>query len=197
MLTERVDIEGVPVTLVDTAGLRESGDAIEVEGVRRARQAEQIAALAIRVVDGSQPLGNGEGEPEAADGRPRLTVVSKSDLPRAWDRATAPGVLADAIEISAVTGAGLDRLRGRMLEMLTSREEWRDPPALSNARHLQLVGRALGAVGTAVEALSAGATEELALAELVEARHALEEVRGARSPDALLAHIFGRFCVGK
>ena len=77
------------------------------------------------------------------------------------------------------------------------REELRDPPAISNVRHLALVDGARDHISRAEAALTAGATEELDLTDLVSARRALEEVTGRRTTDQLLAHIFGRFCVGK
>jgi tRNA modification GTPase len=80
---------------------------------------------------------------------------------------------------------------------LVDREELRDPPAISNVRHLALVDGARDHISRAEAALTAGATEELDLTDLVSARRALEEVTGRRTTDQLLAHIFGRFCVGK
>jgi tRNA modification GTPase len=194
MLSERVDIDGMAVTLVDTAGLREAGDAIEAEGVARARQAQQVAALSLVIVDGAAPLAAEDRRLAGADPARTLVVVSKSDLPAAWPRHE----IGDrALEISALTGAGLDELRRRLGVALTGREELRDPPCISNARHLALLDEARRSVDRAAEALASGATEELILVDLGAARRALEEITGRRSPDDLLAHIFSRFCVGK
>jgi tRNA modification GTPase len=196
LVTERVDIGGLPVTLVDTAGLRDAADAIEMEGVRRAREAQDVAALTILVVDGSEPLRGTDvvfGEPGPA---PRLIVVSKADRPRVWplERVAGGGAV---VEVSVVTGEGLEHLRRQIVLELTSREEWRDPPAVSNIRHLAHLEDALTVVERAEAALVRGATEELVLAELAEARGSLEEITGRRAPDDLLRHIFSRFCVGK
>ena len=194
MLSERVDVDGLAVTLVDTAGLREAGDAIEAEGVARARQAQQVAALSLVIVDGSAPLAAEDRRLAGADPARTLVVVSKSDLPAAWPRHE----IGDrALEISALTGAGLDELRRRLGAALTGRDELRDPPCISNARHLALLDEARQSVDRAAEALASGATEELILVDLGAARRALEEITGRRSPDDLLAHIFSRFCVGK
>ena len=76
-------------------------------------------------------------------------------------------------------------------------DDRRDPPAISNVRHLGLVDAALASITRARGELAAGATEELVLAELVAARHALEELTGRRTPDDVLHHIFAKFCVGK
>jgi tRNA modification GTPase len=195
LVTERVDIGGVPVTLVDTAGLREAADAIELEGVRRAREAQDVAALTLLVVDGSEPLD----EASAHDNeRPagRLVVVSKADRPRAWpvEQISRRGTV---VEVSVVSGEGLDALRRLIVLALTTREEWRDPPAVSNIRHLGHLVDALTVVARAEAALAGGATEELVLAELLDARRSLEEITGHRAPEDLLRHIFSRFCVGK
>jgi tRNA modification GTPase len=196
LLTERVDIGGVPVTLVDTAGLREADDAIEVEGVRRARDAQRVAALTVVVIDGSAPLAD-EDRAAAAGPGARLVAVSKADLAPAWPRASLGERGAGVVEVSALTGAGLEGLRRAIVVHLTSRDEWRDPPAVSNQRHLGHLADALAVVERAETSLAAGATEELLLAELAPARRALEEITGRRAPEDLLRHIFGRFCIGK
>jgi tRNA modification GTPase len=197
VLTERVDIAGAPITLVDTAGLREARDAIEAEGVERARQAQRVAALTLVVVDRASPLGAAEQRVIRDTSPPSLIVMSKSDLPAAW-AVDVLGRAADrAIAVSALTGDGLAALRARIVSTLADREDVRDVPAISNIRHLALVDEALAAVTRAGAALGRGATEELVLADLAAARQALEELTGKRTPDDLLRHIFARFCVGK
>jgi len=194
LLTERVDIGGLLVTLVDTAGLREAHDAIEAEGVRRARQAQQVAALTLVVVDGSEPLGT--EEVRVGLGPAALVVISKVDLPRAWSGDLLPAGCA-AIEVSTRTGEGLPLLRQRIVLALTSQEDLRDAPAVSNVRHLSHLIDALETIERVEEALAAGATEELVLAELAAARQSLEEITGRRAPEDLLRQIFSRFCIGK
>ena len=196
MLTERVDIHGLPITLVDTAGLRDARDAIEAEGIARARQAQAVSALTVVVIDGAMPLS-----PEACDTvrtvrAPRLVVASKSDLPPAWSQRDL-GTSDPAHAVSVVTGAGLAELRAAIAQSLTARDDWRDPPAITNVRHLSLVDAACAAITRAGEALAAGTTEELVLIDIAAARGALEEITGRRSADDLLRHIFATFCVGK
>jgi tRNA modification GTPase len=197
VLSERVDIGGVAVTLVDTAGLRDASDAIEAEGVRRAREAQHVAAVTVLVLDRSATLPSNLGELLTAGGSPPVVVVNKIDLPSGWarDAIHRPGI--DVVETSVLTGAGLDDLRRRLIAVLTGREELRDPPAISNVRHLALVDEARCALERSERSLGAGATEELVLAELAAARRALEEITGRRTPDDLLEHIFATFCVGK
>jgi tRNA modification GTPase len=197
VLTEVVDVGGVPVTLVDTAGLREARDAIEAEGVARARQATRVAALSLVVIDRATPIGDEDRQLLASAG-PIVVVLNKSDLPRAWlpaDLPTPSGVA--CVDVSALTGEGIDDVRAAILDALSGAETYRDAPAISNVRHLALAERAFDAVSDVRSALAAGATEELALADLQAARQALEEITGRRSPDDLLHHIFGKFCIGK
>jgi tRNA modification GTPase len=195
VLTERVDVGGVPLTLVDTAGLRRTDDVIEAEGVGRARQAMAIAALRLLVVDRSRPID--EDDRVEAPAERSILVRSKSDLPRdpSWPAIEEWSV--PSVDVSVVTGEGLDRLRALILDALADRDDWRDTPVISNVRHLKHVQRALEALDRARASLDAGATEELALAELAAARQALEELTGRRTADDLLERIFSRFCVGK
>jgi len=197
VLTERVDIGGVPVTMVDTAGLRVSNDAIEAEGVARAMQAQAIAALTIVAIDGSDALADDDRVRAAEAGENGLVVITKSDLARAWPRRELGTAEAAAIDASVVTGEGLEDVRHAIVRSLTDRELLRDTPAISNARHLGHVEAALAALTRAREAASEGATEELVLADLNAARSSLEAITGRREADDLLVHIFSRFCVGK
>lgn len=192
VLTERVDIHGVPITLVDTAGLREATDAIEAEGVSRARQAQRIAALTLLVIDRSEPF---DGAP-ALEG-PAIVVLSKSDLPSAIAPDAVDALGGAPLAVSTRTGAGVQELRDRIVTTLAARDDWRDVPAISNVRHLAQIDCALEAFDRIDAAIETGATEELVLAELVSAREALEAITGRKTPDDVLRHIFERFCIGK
>jgi tRNA modification GTPase len=192
LVTEVVDVGGLPVTLVDTAGLRDTTDIVESEGVARAERAQEVADLVLFVADRSQPLP----EKMIPGGDRRnckvLYIANKSDLPAAWHRT-------DVVEVSALTGEGIDVLRGRMVAALDV-ETLDDPPAITNVRHIALVQGADNALRRARDAAAcqgASRSEEFVLADLQEARSALEEISGRRAPDDLLAHIFSRFCIGK
>jgi tRNA modification GTPase len=194
LLTERVDVGGLPITLVDSAGLRDARDAIEAEGVKRAEAARDAASLTLFVVDQSQPLEPAERAMLAENTATRIVVASKSDLPSGWSELEHA---ARAVRVSAETGHGLDQLRARIVDALTDREEWRDPPAVSNIRHISLLTEALVSIEQASDALHRGGTEEMVVAELGQAREALEAIAGRRAPEDLLRHIFGSFCIGK
>jgi len=193
LITERVDIDGVPVTLIDTAGLREGTvDAIEEEGIARARQASDAADVLIVVIDRSQALTTID-ERLVADtaARARVVVASKSDLEPAW-----PSGEHDSIDVSSITDEGVDQLR-RALVARAGGDALRDRPGIANLRHAALVRRAHTAVTRARADAKAGEPEELVLAELHESRRCFDELTGARAPDEVLEVIFQRFCIGK
>jgi len=190
LVTETVDLAGLRVTLVDTAGLREAGDVVESEGVARARQAALVADLILVVVDRSSPRID-DGLAVAPFSKKTILVANKADLPAAW---SAP----EAIDVSAVTGDGLEALKQRIIERLDV-ESLVDRPEITNVRHIALVERAQDALLRAKKGLCDGRAlpEEFVLADLQEARSAFEEVTGRRTPDDVLTHIFERFCIGK
>ncbi|MBW8866025.1 MAG: tRNA uridine-5-carboxymethylaminomethyl(34) synthesis GTPase MnmE [Acidobacteria bacterium] len=191
LVTEVVDIEGVRVTLVDTAGLRDAADRVEAQGVERARQSAAVADVVLRVDDRSSGNGASMTREQSAPHGKVIYVANKADLTAAWTDAR-------AIAVSAATGAGLDVLR-RAISAALDIDLPRDRPAITNIRHVALVDRTHRALTRARAAVSADASlsEEFVLADLADARTALEEISGRRATDDLLAHIFARFCVGK
>jgi tRNA modification GTPase len=195
LLSERADIRGLSVALVDTAGIRDTLDAIEEEGVKRARGAIEVADLLLVVLDRSRSLERHDQEiiAETAN-QPRVIVLNKSDLP-----ARAAHV-DGAIEVSVVSGEGLTALADRIGDALGSSSERRDPPRVTNVRHADLLRRASAALTCARDALNASSgslPEEFLLADLQEASALLQEITGRRSSEDLLRHIFERFCIGK
>jgi tRNA modification GTPase len=197
LVSERVDVNGLAVTLVDTAGLRVTADVVEREGVERARRAATVATLILVVLDQSEPLRDDDREVlDLTSGRSRVIVRNKADLPAAWAEAAVGG---SSVPVSATTGAGIDCLRPAIVEALTSREELRDPPAISNTRHIALLEKAVRHVDAAAKAANADVEtpEEFLLTDLQQARALLEEITGRRTTDDLLQHIFERFCIGK
>jgi tRNA modification GTPase len=196
VLAETIDVDGVPMTIVDTAGVRSQAvDAVEAEGIARAVAARETAAAIVLVLDRSAPLTTDDRDLLATtESARRIVVANKADLRPAWDVAdVAPG----ALEISARTGAGLESLRKALLGATTSGEPTRDAPALTNLRHADLLDRARVAIERAREAASLSTPEEFVLADLHEARNRLEEVTGARTSDDVLNAIFAKFCIGK
>jgi tRNA modification GTPase len=196
LLTEVVDFDGLRVTLVDTAGLRATRDIVEVEGVERARGAQDVSDLILLVLDRSQPLEDADREVVLQTrGSRRLILANKADRPPAWESAWDEATQA----VSATTGAGLEALR-RCIAAALDIDPLTDRPEMTNVRHVAIVERAHEALVRARTAASPDGgrlSEEFVLADLQQARAALEEISGHRTPDDLLGHIFSRFCIGK
>ena len=196
LITETIDLDGVPVTIVDTAGVRHApADAVEAEGIARAAAARTVAAVVLVVLDASTCL--------TADDRAllrdtetvrRLIVANKTDLPAAWqDRE----VGAPTTRVSALTGDGMPALRTALLDTIHGTPDERDVPAVTNMRHIDLLAGARACLHRARDAAAAGSPEEFVLADLNEARGLLEEITGKRTPDDVLGRIFATFCIGK
>lgn len=193
VVSETIELEGLRVTLFDTAGLRDTEDRIESEGVRRSRGALDVADLILVVVDRSQALEGADlGIMSQISDNKRLIVSNKCDLPPAWSRD-------DVVCISASKGSGIDALRSRIASALDF-DILADRPEITNVRHIALVRRAHDALlrsRTAALANGQSLSEEFVLADLQDARSALEEVTGKRAADDVLDHIFAHFCIGK
>jgi len=193
LLTERIDIGGVPFTFVDTAGLRaEAGDAVEEEGIARARQAEAAADVVIVVLDRSRPLTDDDRALMGGTAGRRIAVASKADLPAAWNAAEA-----GALQVSSLTDEGIAELRQRLAGACAGLDERRDRPALANVRHAAILAQAREAIARACDSAAAGVPEEFVLADIHEARGRFDEITGARPQDEVLRTIFERFCIGK
>jgi tRNA modification GTPase len=192
LVTEPVDIGGVAVTLVDTAGARDAIDVVEREGVSRARQARKIADLLLVVIDASEALTGDDRLLLDQTAAQRRIVIANKD-----DRAVTPSIAA-ALPISATRGDGLGELRQAIAVELTGNEALRDTAAISNMRHVALLEEARAHLIAARDAAAANNTpEEFLLSDLQAARARFDEVVGVRTPDDVLRHIFERFCIGK
>ncbi|MBI4477533.1 MAG: tRNA uridine-5-carboxymethylaminomethyl(34) synthesis GTPase MnmE [Acidobacteria bacterium] len=199
LVTERADLNGLVMTLVDTAGIRETVDQIEREGVRRARGAAGVADFAILMLDRSRPLDvDDHALLTQLSSAPHLLVVNKTDLPAAWPLEDL-GCGNGAIEVSLHTAHNLEALRGQVAEALSEHDPVRDEVAVSNIRHIALLERASEALerGTDMVNRPIPEAEELILVELQDAKSALEEITGHRTSEDTLRHIFERFCIGK
>jgi tRNA modification GTPase len=186
---EAIQIEGVPLHIIDTAGLRDTDDPVEKLGIERTWAAVEKADVALFLVDAAHGVGPGEAAilarlPEAA----RLTIHNKIDA-----TAEAPRALGDEVWLSARTGAGVELLRQKLLESAG----WQaagEGTFTARARHLDALDRAAGHLAAARE--SAGQLELFA-EELRLAQAALSEITGEFTADDLLGEIFSKFCIGK
>ncbi len=191
-------LEGYRVWLSDTAGLRVTGEAIEAEGVRRARAAADAAAMRLWVVDGSV---GGEAWREAADLlRPGdLLILNKADLPggpsAASARAEADRLGLGVVELSAVTEAGIEELERRLTDRVVGDLSGADFPAVTRLRHRQRLTEARAHFERGLQGLELG--PELAAEDLRLAARALERVAGRVDMEDVLDVVFASFCIGK
>ena len=203
-VTERISLEGIPLELVDTAGLREGLreglEEAEQLGIRRSREALADAALVVVVLDATEPLNDEERRLLAAvEGRPALVAVNKCDLIRnlsETDRQLPDCGELSALATSALTGEGIAALRERILELATGGAA-AEPGMLTSLRHQQAIGTALTALGDAAQANAASIPHEMILLDLYRALWALDSLTGQTTPDDILNLIFSTFCIGK
>lgn len=195
ILRERIDIDGLLVELVDTAGLREDPDRIEAEGIRRAREALANADAVLWLIDASSADADAGIPPEDFPaGVPVLKVMNKSDL-----SGQSPGVIdgePHRMALSAKTGDGLDMLRAA-LKRIAGLEDLGEGSFTARQRHLEALQRALGHFESGTKALQESRAGELLAEELRLAQEALAEITGAFTSDDLLGRIFADFCIGK
>ncbi len=193
-LRETIRIDGLELELVDTAGLREGGDAIEREGMRRARAEMQRADLAIVVLDARDPQAGRQAVGDAAAQAARqLWIFNKCDLLPQWPQQ----LDADSIALSAASGAGLEQLHARLREIASEGAgEGMQGEFSARQRHVEALAQA-GAHLDAADAQLQYDQLELAAEELHLAHDALGEITGRMSADDLLGKIFSSFCIGK
>ena len=196
LLTEQADIGGLSLSLIDTAGVRDTADVVEKEGVARAKAAVDVADLTIVLLDRSRPLSMDDRELLGITAsKPRVVAWNKIDLPPSQPLEPLDPI--EAVAISATTGAGIDRLIAAIGNALGTGEALRDRPQVTNVRHAVLLERAKESLTRAATALESKISEEFPLLDLQEAGAALQEITGRRTSDDLLRHIFERFCIGK
>ena len=186
VLEEAVSMDGIPVTLFDTAGIRAADDPVERIGVERARRAAERADLLLLCFDAAAPLSE-EDEALLAEtaGRSRLAVCCKGDLPALWEAEALSPYGIEALAVSAETGEGLAALRRAIAASIAPAAE---SALVTNARHIEALQRAAASVSDAEK--SAGGTEPEALA-------ALGQITGREASADLIERIFSKFCVGK
>jgi tRNA modification GTPase len=195
LVTEHVSLEGIPVELIDTAGLRDSTDEAESIGIAKSREVMAEADVVLLVLDATAPIHKeDEAAIAALAARPFLIVINKNDL------APAPSLskgFFHPLETSARTGAGLPELRRAILSLLIREAPNAETALLTNLRQQQAVSAALIALVRAHQAGAATIPHEMILLDLYEALHALDALTGTTTSDDILNLIFSKFCIGK
>jgi tRNA modification GTPase len=196
-IEETANIRGLPVVFIDTAGLREAGDALEQEGIRRSHESVAGAELILHVLDGSEPLVDEDRRHlERSAEKKRILVRNKMDQPQ---RLTLPDDLeAKAVSVCALNGTGVETLKDAIQHLIWNgaiRAEML--PAMINARHQDALRRARIATERSLAALRENLTLDLVAVDLRIAVNAVGEVVGQTATDDLLDTIFSQFCIGK
>lgn len=199
IIEEVVNIKGLPVTLLDTAGIRDTGDEIEQEGMKLTMEKIPLADLILFVVDASKSFDNEDMLiMDAVLKRPFLVVANKKDLPTVLQLPEQIGS-APVVAISARDGAGIEDLRTAIFERFVHGQalDGRDFTALSQARHRDALDRSKKSLLSFLKNFAIEIPFEIAAIDLRDALHALDEVTGETTTDDILDQIFTRFCIGK
>jgi tRNA modification GTPase len=198
VIEESIDLDGLTIRLVDTAGVRDTDDIVEQEGIKRARAAQDEADLLLVVVDGSVPLTSDDRALiSAVRDRKHVVVLNKADLAKAVEDDIA---LADhpAYAVSAKTGLGVETVKTVLRAHLVSGGfEAADGVTVTNVRHRDALRRAGESLGQALESVQCGMAGELISIDVRAAADALGEITGAITTDEILGRIFSEFCIGK
>ncbi|WP_271328398.1 tRNA uridine-5-carboxymethylaminomethyl(34) synthesis GTPase MnmE [Lactococcus muris] len=196
VITEFANIGGVPLELIDTAGIRETEDVVEKIGVERSQKALEEADLVLLVLDVSSPLTPKDLELlELSSSTNRIVLLNKTDLPEKIELEKLP---ADSIRISALKNENLDAVEKQIRALFFSGEiEAKDATTLSNARHIGLVEQALDALKEANRGLAMGLPVDLIQVDVTRCWQLLGEITGEAAPDELITQLFSQFCLGK
>ena len=203
-IEETANVRGIPVVFVDTAGLRDSRDAIEIEGIRRTRAMVAKAELVLHVLDASEPLSPEDVQFLAEfAGKKRIVVWNKTDLaehpfPTRLPMEHAGSEAGAPVEVSCLTGVGIEALKDAIQRAVWDGEIRAEMlQVMINARHQEALQRAVSSTTGAIAALRDNLTLELAAMDLRIAVNAVGEVVGKTTTEDLLDSIFSQFCIGK
>ncbi|MGZ4112087.1 MAG: tRNA uridine-5-carboxymethylaminomethyl(34) synthesis GTPase MnmE [Tumebacillaceae bacterium] len=201
ILEEQINLRGIPLNIIDTAGIRETEDVVEKIGVERSRSALEQADLVLFMVDASRPL-------EATDREllqtvlpyPTIVILNKLDLPRQLDVQELQHLAGDkkVVQTSVATGAGMEELEAAVEDLfLSGGIEGQESTYLSNARHVALLEKGKREMIEALETARMGMTLDLVAVDIRNCWMSLGEVIGEAVGDDLLDQIFSQFCLGK
>ena len=192
LVTEHVSLDGIPVQLIDTAGLRDSSDEAESIGISKSREAMSEADIVLIILDATSPIHpEDEATIGSLKGRPYLLILNKIDLA---PNANFPD---PTLKTSAITGTGIPELRHAILAFLTQKSPAKETALLTNLRQQQAVTSALNALQRAQQGVTATIPHEMILLDLYESLHALDTLTGTTTTDDILHLIFSKFCIGK
>lgn len=202
VIEEYVNVRGVPLKLVDTAGIRDTEDKVEKIGVERSRKAIGAADLVLLVLDNSQPLTAEDRELlQETDQSKRIVILNKTDLPAQLDQAELAQLvdLSDVLSMSVLQQSGVTQLEQRIAKMFFNEgiESSQNNVMVTNARHIGLLNQAKQALQDVQTGLAAGMPVDLVQIDMTRCWEFLGQITGDSYEDELLDQLFSQFCLGK
>ena len=197
VIEEYVNINGVPLKLVDTAGIRETEDIVEQIGVERSKKALKEADLVLLVLNASEPLTDQDRQLlEISQDSNRIILLNKVDLPEKIEIDQLPE---DHIKISVLKNQNIDQIEDRINALFFENAGLveQDATYLSNARHISLIEKAVESLQAVNEGLALGMPVDLLQVDLTRTWEILGEITGDAAPDELITQLFSQFCLGK
>lgn len=197
VIEEYVNIQGIPLKLIDTAGIRETEDIVEQIGVERSRKALQEADLVLLVLNSSQALTDQDRQLlDLTQDMNRIVLLNKTDLDSQIEKDQLP---ADAIPISVLKQDNLEAIEERINQLFFENAGLveQDATYLSNSRHISLIEKALASLQAVNEGLALGMPVDLLQVDLTRTWEILGEITGDAAPDELITQLFSQFCLGK
>ena len=197
VIEEYVNIKGVPLKLIDTAGIRETDDLVEQIGVERSKKALQEADLVLLVLNASEPLTDQDRQLlEISQDSNRIILLNKTDLEEKIELDQLP---ADAIKISVLHNQNIDKIEERINQLFFENAGIveQDATYLSNARHISLIEKALESLQAVNQGLEMGMPVDLLQVDMTRTWEILGEITGDAAPDELITQLFSQFCLGK
>lgn len=199
IIEEQLDIDGILLRIVDTAGIRHTDDEVEGLGVARSWDILQQADLILLLIDSSQQLNITDRELLGhIKGRASIVVLNKSDLPSVFEQSTLTALIDCPLAvISSLTGEGIAELQKLISSMLAGEQVVSELPMLANMRQAHAAADAAEEIGLAMQALEKDAGDEIVIMNLLAAAESLAKITGEAVRDEVIANLFANFCVGK
>ena len=200
VIEEYMNIRGVPLRLADTAGIRETEDLVEIEGVKLARETLGRADIVLFVLDGSQPITDDDRRLAGIlKEKAVIMVINKSDLPKRVTREEIGELLIDkpVIYLSAENGEGMETLHEAIFKAAVHGKEASGGLIITRARHRDILHKGIVAVNASIQGIIGDASPEFISIDLRAALNSISDIVGETTPDDILDRIFSEFCIGK
>lgn len=197
IIEEYVNIKGVPLKLIDTAGIRDTLDVVEKIGVERSKKALSDAELVLLVLNASEPLTPQDKELlELSKNSNRIILLNKTDLPQKIEKDNLPN---DIIEISVLENKNISAIEDEINKLFFDTDDIQEKDAtyLSNSRHISLIEQAIDSLNAVNKGLEMGMPVDLLQIDLTRTWEILGEITGESAPDELITKLFSQFCLGK